>query len=111
MYSRNSAIGAVPADTAKYDGDQKCPRIEARFTRPVNSARSIRADTPFREFTSAETATFGGYSTSRCTWSSSPVNATRRAPKSSHTPRMVRSQAFSIASSNTPRRYFVTKTK
>jgi hypothetical protein len=44
------------------------------------------------EFTSAETATVGGYPASRCTGSSSPVNSGASAP-------------------GTPHRYFVTKIK
>jgi hypothetical protein len=60
MYWRMMLSGAPPQDAAKQDGDQKCPRMLARFTRPVNSARSLRAETPLREFTSADTATFGG---------------------------------------------------
>ena len=36
------------------------PRMLARFTGPVNSARSMLADRPLGGFTSADTATFGG---------------------------------------------------
>ncbi len=39
--------------------------MDARFTHPVNSDLSLRAGTPFGEFTGAEMATFGGYSMSR----------------------------------------------
>ena len=60
MYWRMMLSGAPPQDAAKYDGDQKCPCMMCRFTRPANSARSRLAETPLSEFTSAETATFGG---------------------------------------------------
>jgi len=54
------ASGVPSQDAAKWGEDQKCPRMDARFTRPVNSARSLRAGTPLREFTSTDTAAFGG---------------------------------------------------
>ncbi len=52
--------GAPPREAAKYDGDQKCPCMIARLTRPVNSYRSRRAETPLSEPASLETDTFGG---------------------------------------------------
>ena len=52
--------GAPSEDAARYDGDQKWPWIEYRFTRPVNCARRRLAETPLSEFTSAEMAIFGG---------------------------------------------------
>jgi hypothetical protein len=78
-----------------------------RFTRPVNWLRSLRPGTPFREFTSADTATLGGYWASRWTWSASPLNSRR----SGQTFRIAVSQQDSIAPSRTPCRYLVTKTK
>ncbi len=53
--------GAPPQGVAKEGGDQKCPRMRCRFTRPVASDRSSRAGTPLRLFTGAGTATLGGY--------------------------------------------------
>src|ERR1039458_2872251 len=47
--------------------------------------RSRLADTPLREFTSDATGILGGYSISRCTWSSSPLHSASTAPKSSQT--------------------------
>jgi hypothetical protein len=41
---------------AKQNGDQKCPCMMCRFTRPVKSDRSRRNDTPSRVFTSPATA-------------------------------------------------------
>jgi hypothetical protein len=46
----------------------------------VYSERSLRADTPFGLFTSADTETLGGYGTSRWTWSG--LNSRRPASKS-----------------------------
>jgi hypothetical protein len=46
MYCRMMLSGAPPQDAAKWDGDQKCPCMMCRFTRPVDSGRIRRADTP-----------------------------------------------------------------
>lgn len=88
-----------------------CPYMMCWFTRQVNSDRSLRAEMPFWLFTRAETGTFDGYSTSRCTWSSSPLNSRSSAPKSPQTFRMASWRHWSRSASGTPRRYFVTKTK
>ncbi len=60
MYSATTDSGAPPHDPAEYDGDQKCPAIRARLTRPVNSCRSQYADTPLSLLTSVATGSFGG---------------------------------------------------
>ena len=60
MYWLMMLSGAPPHKAAKWDGDQKCSRMLALFTWLVKSGRSVRAGTPLSEFTSAETATFGG---------------------------------------------------
>lgn len=99
--------GAPPQDAAKYDGDHRC----SRWVRRLNCRRSRRLDTPLRLFTSREICTVGGYSTSRCTWSSSPLNSVRTAPKSVQTLANTGCIAVRCSSVNTPRRYFVTKTK
>ena len=39
MYCRMMLSGAPPQDAAKEDGDQKCPCMMCRFTRPVNCDR------------------------------------------------------------------------
>jgi hypothetical protein len=62
-YARMIDRGAPPHDAAKYDGDHRC----SRWVRTRYRWRSLRADTPLREFTSAETVTFGGYSIRRWT--------------------------------------------
>src|SRR5580700_7133005 len=71
----------------------------------------MRLDTPFKLRTSEDTETLGGYSTSKCTWSASPLASTTVAPKSPAT----RSKCLvsrSIASaSNTFLQYLVTKIK
>ena len=46
--SFTTARGPPPHDPAKYDGDQKCPRVIARLILPVNSCRNRRAETPLR---------------------------------------------------------------
>ena len=49
-------------------GAGRChPGMMCWFTRPVNCDRSVRAGTPARPFTSAETTALGGYSASRWT--------------------------------------------
>jgi hypothetical protein len=60
MYSFTTDSGAPPHDPAKYEGDQKWPCMIARLTRPVNSARRRREETPLRLFTKLASATFGG---------------------------------------------------
>ena len=67
MYCLMIDRGAPPHEAAKYEGDQKCPCMVARFTRPVKSCRSLLLDTPLSEFTSEDTATLGGYQASRWT--------------------------------------------
>jgi hypothetical protein len=64
MYWRTMEIGAPPQLEAKYDGDHSAP-FQYRFWRSGRSLRSKRLDTPLRLFTRFETATLGGYSTSR----------------------------------------------
>jgi hypothetical protein len=66
MCCRMMPGGAPPQDAANEDGDQKCPGLICRFTRPVASDRIRRADTSLRLFTRAETAALGGYPTGRC---------------------------------------------
>ena len=61
MYAAMIESEAPPQDAAKYDGDHRW----LRWVRTVNRCRNRRADTPLREFTSAETATLGGYSIKR----------------------------------------------
>ena len=106
-YWRMIASGAPPQEAAKYDGDHRW----SRCVRNRNRCRSRRDETPLRLFTSLDSCTVGGYSTSRCTWSSPPLNSTRAAPKSAHTSARTGCIAVRCASVNTPRRYFVTKTK
>ena len=106
-YWRMIASGAPPQEAAKYDGDHKW----SRWVRGRNCCRNRRDDTPLRLPTSFESCTVGGYSTSRWTWSSSPLNSTRAASKSAHTPASTGSIAVRCSPVNTPRRYFVTKTK
>src|SRR3954464_15047715 len=72
---------------------------------------SRREETPLRLLTRVDNATFGGYSTRRCTWSSSPLVSTRTASKSWQTfVKMARNVSWA-ASVKTPLRYLVTKTK
>src|SRR5579859_1711151 len=73
--------------------------------------RSKRLETPLRLFTSEEIASFGGYSTSRCTWSSSPSISTSVACASEQTSAKMPRRTSSARASNTRRRYFATKTK
>jgi len=108
MLSLTMCSGAPPHDRAKYDGDQNLPRIPAWLIRPSKSCRSRRDEAPLRvrELTRWESATFGGYCTSRWTWSSSALNSARVASKSAHTCAMTCSHRWSISAPNTPRRYW-----
>src|SRR5580692_8373275 len=72
---------------------------------------SKRLETPLRLFTSEETATLGGYSTSRCTWSPSPSISTNVASASEQTSAKMPRKTSIARASNTRRRYFATKTK
>ena len=64
-----------------------------------------------RLLTNLESATLGGYSMSRCTWSSSPLLSTRRASKSwQMRVKISRNVSWAFAL-NTFLRYLVTKTK
>src|SRR5664279_4052777 len=103
--------GGPPQDPAKYDGDQNLPRFAALLVLPAKSCRNCLDEPPLRELTRWESATFGVYCTSRCTWSSAPLNSARVAPKSAHTCAMTCSHRLSISVSNTPPRYLVTNTK
>src|SRR5659263_227903 len=76
MSSLTEDSGGPPHEPAKYDGDQNLPRIPVRLVRPTKSGRSRRDETPLRELTRWESA-FGGYRTSRWTWSSSPLNSAK----------------------------------
>ena len=58
--------GAPPHDPVTYDGDQNLPCIAALLILPTKSCRSRREETPLRELTRWESATFGRYCTSRC---------------------------------------------
>ena len=51
---------APPADPAKYDGDQRLRPQSRDWTSGISSARRCLADTPLRELTRRESATFGG---------------------------------------------------
>jgi hypothetical protein len=58
--------GAPPHEVAMYDGDHKCFRcVDTKYR-----WRNRLGQTPLREFTSLQSCTIGGYSMSRCTWSS-----------------------------------------
>src|SRR5450759_3643251 len=103
--------GAPPHDPAKYDGDHNRPRIAAGLIRPTKSCRNRLDETPLSELTRWESATFGGYCTSRWTWSSAALNSAKVAPKSAHTCAMTCSPRVSISVSNTPRLYVVTNTR
>ena len=58
--------GAPPQEAAKYEGDHNT-FFQYRFFKSGRSLRSIRMDTPFKLFTSTDTANFDGYSTNKCT--------------------------------------------
>src|SRR5487761_343502 len=73
--------------------------------------RNRRLETPLREFTSEDTETFGGYSSSRWTWSSSPSISRSVAWNSRQTSVKISRSASMAAPSNTRRRYLATKTK
>src|SRR5487761_1126685 len=73
--------------------------------------RNRRLETPLREFTSEDTETFGGYSSSRWTWSSSPSISRSVAWNSRQTSVKIARSASMAAPSNTRRRYLATKTK
>lgn len=77
--------GAPGHGPGKYDGDQSLPRIAAVLILPAKSCGSRREETPLRELTSWESATFGGCWTSRWTWSCSALNSTSVASRSEHT--------------------------
>src|SRR5664279_4463142 len=88
MYCLTLLNGAPPTDPAKSDPDQSFDRRQYRAPNSGNSCRIRRDDTPFREFTRWEIATFGGKFTNRCTWLSSPLNSTSSTSKSVHTSRI-----------------------
>src|SRR5207249_2164944 len=67
--------------------------------------------TPLRLLTRWESDTFGGYSTRRCTWSSSPLLSTRTASKSWQTFAKMSRKVSWAAPVSTFLRYLVTKTK
>ena len=56
MYCLMMDSGAPSQETAKWDGDQGCPRMRARTQRPVNSCRTAWAVRSFRRCTSVEIA-------------------------------------------------------
>ena len=60
MYCLMMHRGAPPQETAKWDGDQGCPRMRARTQRPVNSCLPAYAVRPFSRCTSVEIAKAGG---------------------------------------------------
>lgn len=66
MYWRTTLMGAPPQEAAKYDGDHSTPD-QYRWARSGLDFLSSLEDTPLRLLTKLETATFGGYSISRCT--------------------------------------------
>src|SRR5215475_1962081 len=70
-----------------------------------------RLEAPLRLFTSAETASLGGYSTRRCTWSRSPSISTRVASNLAQMPLKMPLNVSRAALSNTRRRCLATKTK
>ena len=96
---------------AKYDGGQILPCITALLILSTKSCRNRLGEAPVRELTKWESATLGGWGTSRWTRSSARLNSAGAANKSAHTCAMTCSHRLSICVSNTPRRYLVTKTK
>src|SRR6185369_17296337 len=78
---------------------------------PGRCWRSKRLETPLRLFTSKETESLGGYSTSRCTWSSSPFISTSVACASEQTSVKMSRKTSIARASHTRRRYFATQTK
>src|SRR5215475_3740036 len=110
MYCQIMLMDAPPQDAAKYEGNQSAP-CQYFLAMSGRWRLKTRLEAPLRLFTSAETATLGGYSTSRCTWSRSPSISTRVASNLRQTPPKT---AFSVsreALSNAKRRYLATKTK
>src|SRR5664279_2968935 len=99
--------GAPLHDPAKYDGDHRW----SRWVRTRYRCRNLREETPFSEFTSFESWTVGGYSISRCTWSSSPLHSVSTAPKSALTSATTSASRVRCSDVTTFRRYLVTKTK
>src|SRR5450631_2739149 len=76
-------------------GDQNLPPVAALMILPTKSCRNCLDETPSRELTRWEIATFGGCCTSRCTWSCSPLKPARVAPKSTRTCAMTCSHRLS----------------
>src|SRR5215471_5939502 len=110
MYCRIMLMGAPPQDAAKYEGDQSAP-CQYFLAMSGRWRLKTRLEAPLRLFTSAETASLGGYSTSRCTWSRSPSISTIVA---SNLAQMALKMPFNVSRaglSNTRRRYLATKTK
>src|SRR5262249_55024565 len=64
-------MGAPPQDAAKYEGDQSAP-CQYFLAMSGRWRLKTRLEAPLRLFTSAETASLGKHSISRCTWSRSP---------------------------------------
>jgi hypothetical protein len=60
MWSLTVDSGAPPQDPGKEDGGQNRPRIAAWLILPVKSWRNRLDETPLRELTRWESATFGG---------------------------------------------------
>src|SRR5215471_15377967 len=110
MYCRIMLMGAPPQDAAKYEGDQSTP-CQYFLARSGRWRLKTRLEAPLRLFTNAETASLGGYSTSRCTWSRSPSIATRVASNLAQMPLKMPSNVCRAAWSKTRRRYLATKTK
>jgi len=52
--------GGPPHDPAKFDGDQNLLCIAALLILPVKPCRSRLGETPLRELTRWQSATFGG---------------------------------------------------
>src|SRR5262245_35588114 len=110
MYCRTMFMGAPPQDAAKYEGDQSTP-CQYRCLISGRSLRSTRLEAPLRLFTKLETDIFGGYSMSKCTWSSSPSISINSHWKSWQTLAKMSRRRWMASASKTLRRYFVTNTK
>jgi len=110
MYCLIISSGAPPQEAAKYEGLHST-FFQYLFTISGRCLRRRRLDTPFRLLTREEMEILGGYSISRCTWSSSPFISTSTAPKSSQTFEKMKRSRSMASSSNTFRLYLATKTR